>query len=330
MQMGRWFGYRKGYDDICRIWMDAVSQDWYRFISEATDELREEVKRMRDSDATPLDFGLKVREDPDIPLIVTAKNKMRTAKAVSFNVSLSESVIETPFLPNDAGKNNKNLRAVTELMSKVHFEKSDGIYGAKDVNRDDIVNLLNSSDLPVANIKFEPQSISRFISQYAGAELLRWDVAIKSGDSTSTFSLQHGISINPSIRAFELTRDNKSVKLNRRRLGSQGDTKFGLSSAQLEMVKERVRSQERSSKNINDTDYFAVERKPLLLIYFIEPNKDKREEHKKLVDFESVPLIGFSIGIPPLGNVKTKYITYQTNKIHQELGGIEDYEDESE
>src|SRR3546814_11528636 len=63
-----------------RVWMDSISQAWYAFICEATDELLEEVRVMRDKGATPLDFGLKVRNDPDIPLIVTARNKMRTAK----------------------------------------------------------------------------------------------------------------------------------------------------------------------------------------------------------------------------------------------------------
>ena len=40
MQMGRWFGYRSGYDDLCQIWMPDTAIDWYRQITEATDELK--------------------------------------------------------------------------------------------------------------------------------------------------------------------------------------------------------------------------------------------------------------------------------------------------
>lgn len=36
MQMGRWFGYRNGYADLCRIWMSDESIEWYKHISQAT------------------------------------------------------------------------------------------------------------------------------------------------------------------------------------------------------------------------------------------------------------------------------------------------------
>ena len=32
MQMGRWFGYRPDYQDLCRIWMPEAAQGWYEHI----------------------------------------------------------------------------------------------------------------------------------------------------------------------------------------------------------------------------------------------------------------------------------------------------------
>src|SRR6266699_2863167 len=32
MQMGRWFGYRPGYADLCRLYTTAELRDWYRDI----------------------------------------------------------------------------------------------------------------------------------------------------------------------------------------------------------------------------------------------------------------------------------------------------------
>ena len=61
LQMGRWFGYRDGYDDLCRVWMTDEAIAWYAHISEATEELRTEIKRMQRLNLTPRDFGLKVR-----------------------------------------------------------------------------------------------------------------------------------------------------------------------------------------------------------------------------------------------------------------------------
>jgi hypothetical protein len=328
MQMGRWFGYRKNYDDICRLWMDKTSQDWYEYISQATDELRAEVKRMRDIEATPLDFGLKVRNDSDMRLTITARNKMRTAREKSINVSLSKAYIETAFMYNDKNKNKSNLAAVSDLANSVAFEKTEKLYEAKEVSKKQVIKLLESIDMPPTNVQFDSQSVAQFIAQYAGNELDVWDVAIKSGDHKESFTLPNGMTINPNDRKFELIREDRVVRMNRRRLGSQGDAKFGLSESQLAAVKDLVASNpERNSSNINDTDYFAINRKPLLLIYFVAPRKES-EDYERLVDFDSVPLIGFSIGIPPLGDIRTRSIRYQINRIHQDFGGIEEFEDE--
>ena len=94
LQMGRWFGYRPGYEDLCRIWMPAEAQGWYEHISESIDELREEMRRMEQAKLTPAEFGLRVRTHPD-SLIVTARNKMRTAQLLPVRVGLSGRFIET-------------------------------------------------------------------------------------------------------------------------------------------------------------------------------------------------------------------------------------------
>ncbi len=74
LQMGRWFGYRPGFEDLCRVWLPIEAIDWYGHISESTDELRAELKRMYRAGRTPKDFGLAVRAHPD-SLLVTAQRK---------------------------------------------------------------------------------------------------------------------------------------------------------------------------------------------------------------------------------------------------------------
>lgn len=46
LQMGRWFGYRPGYEDLCRVWMPEEAQGWYAHIAESIEELRDELARM--------------------------------------------------------------------------------------------------------------------------------------------------------------------------------------------------------------------------------------------------------------------------------------------
>ena len=61
MQMGRWFGYRLGYEDLCRVYMPQHSIDYFRSIIDATEDLIQDLKIMAENNRTPNDFGLAVR-----------------------------------------------------------------------------------------------------------------------------------------------------------------------------------------------------------------------------------------------------------------------------
>ena len=63
MQMGRWFGYRKNYEDICRLYLPSQSNTYYQDVTEAMIELSEQMETMEQLNKTPLDFGLRVREN---------------------------------------------------------------------------------------------------------------------------------------------------------------------------------------------------------------------------------------------------------------------------
>ena len=95
--------------------MSDDSIEWYRHISQATDELREEIKRYEDTGLTPMDFGLRVRSDIT-SLIVTARNKMKSAESRECGISLSGETIETPELYSDIDKNNHNIDCVKNFV----------------------------------------------------------------------------------------------------------------------------------------------------------------------------------------------------------------------
>lgn len=101
MQMGRWFGYRPGYDDLCRVWMPEEAEGWYAHIAESIEELRDELRSMEAVGATPEQFGLKVRSHPDT-LIVTARNKMGSDEKLVVSIGLANKFAETAILKRDA------------------------------------------------------------------------------------------------------------------------------------------------------------------------------------------------------------------------------------
>src|SRR5262249_10468527 len=94
MQMGRWFGFRDGYLDVCRLYTTTLLQEWYRHITAASEELRAEFQRMADLGQTPEDFGLRVRTHPS-GLRITSAGKMRhgTPMRVSFAGHAVESLV---------------------------------------------------------------------------------------------------------------------------------------------------------------------------------------------------------------------------------------------
>ena len=112
MQMGRWFGYRHGYVDLCRLYTTGDLVEWFGHIADASEELREEFDAMVERGATPRDYGLKVQSHP--VLLVTSPLKMRTAK--SLQLSFSGEVLETVSLFIDTAHLDRNLEATDKLI----------------------------------------------------------------------------------------------------------------------------------------------------------------------------------------------------------------------
>ena len=343
MQMGRWFGYRTGYADLCRIWMSEESIEWYRHISDATDELRDEVKRYEDSDLTPKHFGLRVRSDITT-LLVTSRNKMRSAESRECVISLSGETIETPELLADKAKNEINLIAVRELIEAV---RSSGInlvdegrigkhrYGFKDVPVLLILDLLEKIDISPKNEEFNTVAIRNFIRDYRGDELKKWDIAFASGDSEDTINiLGAGCEFQHPERQFCIENGGRIFKMSgsKRRLGTTLDGRFGISEEDNNIAVETATNRARRKAeiagkpmpekiNVKQSDYFTygIKRNPLLTIYFVglgELTKDKTEENEAIREkCKDTIYIGFGIGIPSLENQETKYARYVLNKV---------------
>lgn len=113
MQMGRWFGYRPGYLDLCRLYTTPDLIEWFEHIADASEELRDEFDAMVESGGTPRDFGLKVVSHP--VLMVTSRLKMRAAKTLY--LSFSGHVVETVALHRNPGIIRNNFSALENLVT---------------------------------------------------------------------------------------------------------------------------------------------------------------------------------------------------------------------
>lgn len=123
MQMGRWFGYRTDFEELCRIYMTEEASSWYAHISSVTEELREEFSRMEKAKMTPKDFGLCVRSHPET-LIVTASNKMRSGRSVTRQINLEGRLVETSVLLKTTDVISDNLKFFEQLIQSVSATNS--------------------------------------------------------------------------------------------------------------------------------------------------------------------------------------------------------------
>lgn len=337
MQMGRWFGYRPKYDDLCRIWMEEESIEWYKQINEATEELRRDIKKYENSGLTPKDFGIRVRSDINT-LLVTARNKMRTARDMEVCISLSGQVIETSCIYNDYEFNRMNIEAIKSLTTKLNYDgyKIDEIskssnkitYGFRSVNKLYIKELLNNFRVSILNNAFNCESINDFIDSYAGNELDNWDIVFASGGSNETFNIL-GKEISMILRKYCLDNNDKIIKLsaNKKRLGSPNDGAYCLKEEQVERIKSQYKFEhDKEARHLSQRHYFSYckDRNPLLVIYFVELKEDdeninKDEVEKTLIRKE---IVGLSIGIPKLEKSSSCFAKYKINKILQELAEL--------
>lgn len=339
MQMGRWFGYRKNYDDLCRIWMNDENKEWYSYISEATDELRRDVKRMKELGATPLEFGFRVRNDIDT-LLVTARNKMRHTNQITQNVSLSQEVVETPYLFNDKAKNDINIKNIKSMINDIKekgfsYVKNDSPerYGYRNIPKDIIIKLLKNSLFPSANPKFDSEAIAKFIENYKGNELNNWDIVFVSGRSDSTYEIDD-FSFSKVERSYDTVPvdSNKYIRMNKSktRIGNPSDPKIYITNEDILKIEKKFHEVHGENSNSISSKYYFIDgitRNPLLMIYCVDLI-NKSDEVYPIDNFEKEPLLGLGLGFPFLSDVKTKYAQYRVNKIFEALGSIEEIGDE--
>ncbi|MBC8770436.1 Z1 domain-containing protein [Arenibacter sp. BSSL-BM3] len=134
LQMGRWFGYRMGYEDLTRVHTTETIWESFEHLALVEDELRSEIFRYEeetDPPVTPADLAVAIRAHRR--LNVTARNKMGAARLRQS--SYSNSLNQTHWLPLDNPdrlRSNYNLGEsfINGLNGTVGFTNVDnsGVY----------------------------------------------------------------------------------------------------------------------------------------------------------------------------------------------------------
>ncbi|ONG41852.1 endonuclease [Alkanindiges hydrocarboniclasticus] len=339
MQMGRWFGYRPGYLDLCRLYTTSELVEWFQHIADASLELREEFNLMVASGGTPRDFGLKVQSHP--VLMVTSPLKMRTAR--SLQLSFSGSVVETVSFPTDEQVISANFKALKNLiaaMGEEHNltirERQSGEHKAGSSNRAywenishlDICDFLGSYRTHAESLKANSSLLKDFIEKMARiGELTQWSVAIIGGSLEEQPLI---ISDKTTIqRARRATNGTHSDRYAIRRLLSPRDESLDLDQGEWEAairettrmrqvenqqestdIKEPVGIACRLVRGAGSTGIKGYPERGLLLIYL------PHDPDNLSLPADSDPFVGFGISFPV--SQSGEKVEYMVNNVEWE------------
>lgn len=350
MQMGRWFGYRRGYEDLFRIWTHKASAEWYAEIADATEKLKDDMFRMRDLGQKPRDFGIRVRNN-STELNITAYNKMRNATDEFEVTSYFGSIVETPYLRFNVAAQKNNFKAVTNLVAEClakgyPFERrmtpsgKKGRYMLQDVPKELIVEFLDSLQMSRYSSDFDPKQISDFLSSCADSSIDVFDVAFMDGgnlDKAVNVCGQKIACVERKTCVIDSELDRLSIG-RRGKLGGPGDGLTGIIDFNGKTAKEIVENAKSSFRQFyekekgmpfdetrvypSDTWFrFVEDRKPLLLIYLIDVDVADENQTKQRDAFHSAmgdtPAVGLALGLPR--NDKEAGLTstrYKANRVY--------------
>jgi hypothetical protein len=352
LQMGRWFGYRTGYEDLCRIWLTPEAQYWFAHIAGVVAELRSDIRHMHLNRLPPSRFGIRVKSHPDT-LLVTAQNKMRHSEEVELEASFSGRGIETPFLPKSSITNRENVAATDGFLKELGRAENIGTrFIWRKIDAVKVASYLRSLTIFPLNQAFIPDSetmelpLVSFILDNDVDALQKWDVCVVQGDGEIADGIVfEGPDGAPSQvakrkRQFERTRPGTSgyLKTNKQRVGEISDEKVDLLDEVAKRVEEEWRNadlEERAGKRAPGQAYRDVRERPLLTIHPIQPSDPKSDSKnaKRIMPVSEIGpdlLIAISLSFPRFDETKRTSVRYRLNKVFLRNIGLLDEEEDAD
>ena len=314
MQMGRWFGFREGYEDLTRIYTTAELAGWFADLALAETRLREDIRIYDDLDTTPLQVGMRILQHPTMQ--VTSRLKRRFATTTTIAQSYSGQLEQTFKFP----LRKPDDLAVQAEVNRLTVRSFLGGLGNSDASHSDRKGPVWTGVSPnqilgfFRNYQTDPsfRNISMdLICSYIersnqSGELVSWTVAIRGRETrdellgVADWGIE-GREIN-QISRTRLIRNADSLGV----ITEPGHEAVGLSEQFRERMQEHI--QNGVSENVAARRVRAPE-EGLLLLYPIsrqsgyerervEPLKNRRPLYDNPNDPLAKDLLGFAISFP--------------------------------
>ncbi len=335
MQMGRWFGYRPGYVDLCRLFTSRELNEWFCHITLASEELRGEFDYMADvAGSTPEQFALKVRTHPGV-LQISASNKIRRAATVQ--VSWAGKLVESYQLNKARTVIDKNIEVTKEFIKSLgaEFQANSNNYLWNRISVEKLHPFMSRFKVAESLKRVDPSYLLQYIGKQNNYnELTMWNIGVMSKHNTKNrFKIEiTGKTID--IGLWERTNDDKkedatTYYIRKNHIISPKDEFIDLSEEEYSRALERTNEFYKRNNNGEEYKYdypkgeivrneFRKSNTALLLIYFLDPRGAGIIEHDN-------PIVGFAISFP--GSRNNAVVEYA---VHNQLLSLFDIDDEIE
>jgi len=347
MQMGRWFGYRPGYLDLCRLYTTTDLIDWFTHITAANEELRDDFNRMAASGGTPRDYGLRVLSHPG--LLVTSQVKMR--HGTTLDISFEGDISETINFHRKEDALDRNWNAARTLIEAVEADGSsaqphpgtkdastwEGSWKWSGVDAQHVVDFLTEYTEHPASRKVKTRLLADYVRQeLEQGRLDSWTILVAAGGQvrterlgSSTFRLVkrswHLSAGKGRGGDAERERFKRQGHFRIRRLINPPDEAADLSRSEWDAAMTRTLAEWEASgderrrrpdkpggpqiREVRDPG------KGLLLLYPLDPEGDSDITE---VGPGGTPVLGIGISFPCVDVAEASRVQYQVNNVYYE------------
>ena len=322
MQMGRWFGYRQGYVDLCRLYTTNQIFEWFNHITMATEEMRNDFDEMTATHQRPKDFRLKVRNHHGL-LTITSLNKLYFSEDIE--ISFSGENPQTYCLLKTKSEIENNFNALKKLISTIGFPTKENRIENKgktrylfypNTNIDALCSFIDSFKIEQPSIN--NATLSDYIkTQAKGNKIKEWSICIVSNSDERVFIDYKGKTprnerqANEDVAKYDLQHNNEVITLScsvRNQQIGRGGEFYLISKNQIDQTGDRYVDLSKE-KDYSKMSYAEIkeqrkaEKKGLLLIYAL----DERGTPKVKND---IPIVGYSLHFPRIEDeTKVSYTT---------------------
>ena len=333
-QMGRWFGYRKKYELLPRLWVTEKTRQQFVFLAALDQELRDEIQHMDITGRSPADYGPKVKNSPKVSFIrITAKNRMQAATESTMDYSGASN--QTYLFENDVAILKKNILLTEKFIHGLGEEcrpighdyfTNNGIWKNIDFAyiRDYIEHFGFCERLKVFN---DTKPLLDWLEKVTNeGKLGNWNVIVagKKSSGNGEWVLPNGRKINKVNRSRKIPK--KETEENLLDIGVLRDPTDLLSDVNLESIDDAELRRTitafiesgRAKGAAGLRDKAGLETTPQLIIYRVDKNSttSSTETRQNLSAYED--LIGISIYIPG-GRIGTSYASAVSIKMNTDI-----------